>query len=67
MSTSRLPKFSSATIEPSIATTKICPWNLGTYLRMPRRSVGLIVVAWAAGGVAAVVGPFPFHLQDAFS
>ncbi len=55
MSTSRFPKFSSATIEPSIAITKIWPWNLGTYWSIPRRSVGFIVVAWAAGGVAAGV------------
>ena len=44
MSRSRLPKLSSATIAPSRAMTKIWPWNRGTYLRMPRRSVGLIVV-----------------------
>ena len=54
MSTSRLPKFSSATIEPSMAITKICPWNLGTYWSMPaevrgfdRRRLGR---SGAAGG-----------------
>ena len=54
MSTRRLPKFSSATIEPSIAITKIWPWNRGTYCRIPRRSVGLIVVAWRGEGAAGV-------------
>ena len=55
MSTRRLLKFSSATMEPSIASTKICPWKRGTYLRMPRRSVGLISAVLA--GVAGVAGP----------
>src|SRR5208283_1139599 len=58
MSTRRLPKFSSATIEPSTAITKICPWKRGTYWRMPRRSVGLIVVVWADCGAAGGVCPF---------
>ena len=51
MSTSRLPKFSSATIEPSMAMHEDLPLEPGTYWRMPRRSVGLIVVAWAAAGL----------------
>jgi hypothetical protein len=37
-------------IEPSTAMTKICPWKRGTYFRMPRRSVGLIVVLIAEAG-----------------
>ena len=56
MSTRRLLKFSSAMIEPSIAMMKICPWKRGTYFRMPRRSVGLIVVACALVAVGAEPG-----------
>ncbi len=58
MSMSRLLKFSSATMEPSRAMTKICPWNRGTYLRMPRRSVGLMMV---------VAGPLLIGMAWGFS
>src|SRR5581483_7563291 len=57
MSTSRLAKFSSATIAPSTAMMKIWSWKRGTYLRMPRRSVGLIVAVVAEGGVGALAEP----------
>jgi hypothetical protein len=42
--------------------TKICPWKRGTYFRMPRRSVGLIVVAVAEAGVGCVIEPGPVRV-----
>src|SRR5688572_1426916 len=53
ISSTMLAKFSSVTIAPSMARTKIFSRKRGMYCRMPRRSVGFISMERTAAGVAA--------------